>query len=58
MLKIQKTDLLLNFDIFRVIPVNITLILGEFRILVDNYILKDLIKVNSIFEKKIKKIER
>ena len=58
MLKIQKTDLLLNFDIFRVIPGNITLILGEFRILVDNYILKDLIKVNSIFEKKIKKIER
>ncbi len=58
MFKVQKTDLLLDFDIFKGISLQFTLNLGEFRILVNNYILKDLIKVNSIFEKKNRKIER
>ena len=58
MFKVQKTDFLLDFDFFKVILLQFTLNLGEFRILVNNYILKDLIKDNSIFEKKNRKIER
>jgi hypothetical protein len=52
MFKGQKTDLLLDLDIFKVISSHF---LENFGILVNNSILKDLIMVNSIFEKNIKK---
>lgn len=52
MFKVQKTDLLLDLDIFKVI---LSHFLENFGILVNIYILKDLIMVNSIFEKNIKK---
>lgn len=55
MFESQKIDQFLDFDIFRVILPHFNLNLEKFNILVNNYFLKDLIMVNSIFEKNVKK---